>query len=279
MVKRIITGICLIAAVIPVLIFSHTWLFPGVVALISAVCIFEMLRCIGMHKKIALTAPLYVFAVVFPFLQRIFNDILNVAGLALIAAVLYIAYSFVWVIFSHGKISYPDICTLCLTAFYILLSLNMIIHIRDSENGQYIYFLILIGAWVTDTFAYFTGMLLGKHKLVPDVSPKKTVEGSIGGIVFCAIAFVAMGFLVGAIAKDTEPNFAFLAISGLIISLISQAGDLIMSVIKRHYGVKDFSNILPGHGGMLDRMDSMLAVAFGIEMTLIFTYITGISFF
>ena len=279
MLKRIITGTCIIAAVIPVLIFSNTWLFPIVIALISALAVFEMLRCIGMHKKIALTAPLYIFSVAFPFLLRILDNTLYVVGIAAIAGILYVAYSFVFVIFSHGKILYPDICTLCLTAFYILISLNMIIHIRDAENGQYISFLILIGAWVTDTFAYFTGVLFGKHKLVPDVSPKKTIEGSIGGTIFCSLAFMLLGLLVSIFAEGVEPNYIYLAISGIVIAIISQAGDLIMSVIKRHYGIKDFSNILPGHGGVLDRVDSILAVSIGIELMIMLTYITNITIF
>ena len=232
-----------------------------------------------MHKKIALTLPLYVYAVAFPFLQRIYENDFNVAGIAIIGIIFYVAYLFAWVIFSHGRLEYTDACTLCLTAFYILFALNMIIYIRDYKDGAYIYFLIFVGAWVTDTFAYFTGVLFGKHKLVPDVSPKKTVEGSIGGTLFCSIGFVVTGLVVGALVEDAHPNYIYLAISGLLIAIISQAGDLIMSVIKRHYGVKDYGNILPGHGGMLDRLDSILAVSLGVEGMIMFTYLTGITLF
>ena len=139
--------------------------------------------------------------------------------------------------------------------------------------------LILIGAWVTDTMAYFTGRLFGKHKLAPDISPKKTIEGSIGGSICCAIAFVLLGVIVSFVVPDSSPNYIFLAVSGLVISVISQAGDLIMSAMKRHYGIKDFGNLLPGHGGILDRMDSMLAVSLGIEVMVMFTFMTGISLF
>ena len=103
--------------------------------------------------------------------------------------------------------------------------------------------------------------------------------GSIGGTVFCAIAFVLMGRVVKALVKDSSPNYIYLAISGLVIAVVSQAGDLIMSVIKRHYNIKDFGNLFPGHGGMLDRMDSVFSVALGMQAIIMITHLTGISLF
>ena len=277
MVTRIITGICIIAALIPIIIFSNTWLFPIVMALISVLCIFELSRCMGLHKHIIMLAPLYILGAAFPFLQRAIDDIVEVAIIAMMAVIFYIAYLFCCAIFSHGKITYPEICTLCLTSLYILFSTNMIIYIRDY-NG-YVALLIFVGSWVTDAMAYFTGRLLGKHKLCPDVSPKKTIEGSIGGTLFCAISFVLTGVILNALVDGVSPNYIYLAISGIIIAFVSQAGDLIMSVIKRHYKIKDFSNIFPGHGGMIDRMDSVFSVALGIQALIMFTHLTGISFF
>ena len=283
MLKRIITAVTMIASVLPILIFSHMWIFPCAIAAISVMCLFEVLRCIGMHKRILMTLPLYICALGFPILLRLINNDFLVAGIAIIAIIFYIAYTFTWTIFSHGKITYPEICTLCLTSFYVIFAMNTILYVRDYKNyGKYVFALILVAAWVTDTFAYFTGRLLGKHKLVPDVSPKKTIEGSIGGVIFCAIGFLVTGAIVDAVDPDISLNYInyiYLAVSGVLMSIISQAGDLIMSVIKRHYGIKDFSNMLPGHGGMLDRMDSTLAVALGVEMLIMFTYLTGISLF
>ena len=113
---------------------------------------------------------------------------------------------------------------------------------------------------MSDTFAYFVGMLFGKHKLIEDVSPKKTIEGSIGGIFFCVVSFVVFGIIMD-VFFDRSANILFLAISAVAVSVVSQIGDLIMSVIKRHYGIKDYGKLFPGHGGMLDRFDSILAVA------------------
>jgi phosphatidate cytidylyltransferase len=153
----------------------------------------------------------------------------------------------------------------------------MILYIRDfNDDGQFIYLLIFIGAWITDIFAYFTGFFFGKHKLIEDVSPKKTIEGSIGGIAFCALSFVAFG-IIADIFFDKDANLVFLAISGVFISIIAQIGDLIMSVIKRQYGIKDYGKIFPGHGGMLDRFDSILSVTLGVAAMCMVSYIFGIS--
>jgi phosphatidate cytidylyltransferase len=158
-----------------------------------------------------------------------------------------------------------------------LFALNAIIYIRDYNNiGKYIYLLIFIGAWITDIFAYFTGVFFGKHKLIEDVSPKKTIEGSIGGTLFCALSFVAFGLVVDYFF-NMDSNIIFLALSGIIIAIISQIGDLIMSVVKRHYGIKDFGKIFPGHGGVLDRFDSIFAVTLGICAVCMFMTLTNIQ--
>ena len=123
--------------------------------------------------------------------------------------------------------------------------------------------------WVTDTFAYLFGRLLGKHKLIPEVSPKKTVEGSVAGIVFCMIYVILFGFVCSKIWGVTC-NYAILAALGVLLSIVGQIGDLAMSVIKREYNIKDYGKIMPGHGGALDRFDSVLAVSIVVAVVEIF---------
>jgi len=137
------------------------------------------------------------------------------------------------------------------------------------KNGKFLYLIPFVFGWVTDTFAYFTGRLFGKHKLIPAVSPKKTVEGAIGGAVCCALVTILYGLLAN-VWFGAAPNYVVLAVSGLIIAVVSQIGDFAMSAIKRQYGIKDYGGILPGHGGLLDRFDSCMAVT--IVLTLINTY-------
>ena len=149
-------------------------------------------------------------------------------------------------------------------------------HIR---GGEYLYLLAFLGAWVTDVFAYFTGVLLGKHKLIPDVSPKKTVEGAIGGVVFCTLSFVGFGLLYNhfwaADGEKTIPLVA-MAIVGFLVSIVSQVGDLSLSLLKRKYGIKDFGKIFPGHGGVMDRFDSVLAVSVMLTVCFVIFTILGV---
>ena len=125
---------------------------------------------------------------------------------------------------------------------------------------MFCFLLVFITAWVSDSMAYIVGSLIGKHKLIPEVSPKKTVEGAVGGVVFAIIGCLLYGLII-ELLTDVEANYLSLSLIGLTLSVVSQLGDLIASLIKREYGVKDYSNLLPGHGGIMDRFDSVLAVS------------------
>ena len=124
---------------------------------------------------------------------------------------------------------------------------------------------------MTDTFAYFSGYFFGKHKLCPEISPKKTVEGSIGGSLWSVGIVLVYGLLVDK-QFGVEINYIKLGVLGVLIAIVSQIGDLTASVIKRKYGVKDYGTIFPGHGGVLDRLDSIIATA-----PLVYVYITTVG--
>ncbi len=275
MLTRIITGVVAFCVLVPVLIFSGTVAFPIAVGIVSVISLFEMYRCIGKNKRLSICLPAYIFAFASPFIARYSNGIYG--GVAFICAVLFLIYLFFLTIRSKGEMKFAETGEIFAVTAYIIAALNSIIYIRDfGEGGKYLYLLIFIGAWVTDVFAYFTGMLLGKHKLIPEVSPKKTVEGSIGGTLFCALGFVIFGIVVNNFF-NMQANILFLAISGVVVAVVSQVGDLIMSVIKREHGVKDYGKIFPGHGGMLDRFDSILAVSLVLGAICMLVTISGIS--
>lgn len=277
MLKRIITSIVVACFAAPILVFSHTWFFPIAIGAVSVVCLFEMFRCMKLQKNLLLTIPAYLISIVVPIIQRLLLSPATVMCVCAILFFVYVLYVFVLVIWSHGRLSYNDVAACVFTCLYILLSLNMILYIRDfGDVGKYVYLFVIIGACITDIFAYFTGILFGKHKLIEDVSPKKTIEGSIGGTVFCIIAFVVAGLIID-FCFDRNANIIFLAVGGFFVAVIAQIGDLIMSVIKRHYGIKDFGKIFPGHGGMLDRFDSILAVSLGVGAMCMVSVITGIE--
>ena len=285
MKQRIITGIIVVLIMIPILLFAQTPVLPFAIAIGSVIAVFEIMRCIGLQKAYAFAVPLYALAASLPFLSRFMAlGSLNATvkpesakhlaqqGAILMIAILF--YFFTIAIFSKGKYNLSDICVLFATSFYILMGFNSIIILHDNEEGGHVLYLaIFISAWLTDVFAYFCGMLFGrggKHKLIPDVSPKKTVEGSIGGIVFCVIGMVLFGLLCNWLTEYDSNIFMF-ALGGVLASIVSQIGDLLMSFVKRHYGIKDFSQLFPGHGGVLDRYDSILAVA--ISMMCLTTFV------
>lgn len=265
MLKRIITSVVAVCVLVPVLIFSATPVLPIALAVVTVIALFEMFKCMGMHKKLELILVPTLVAIALPILLRTVDATATVMSICFIAAVLQLIITFIGIVWSHGKLAFSDGMAVFTVSVYIIAAMNSILYVRDfGDSGKYVYLLIFIGAWITDIFAYFVGMFFGKHKLIEDVSPKKTVEGSIGGTVFCAIFFVVFGIVID-VFFDRSANILFLALSGIVVSVISQVGDLIMSVIKRHYGIKDYGKIFPGHGGVLDRFDSVLAVSLGMS--------------
>ncbi len=276
MKTRILTSIVAICILLPVLYFSGTPALPAAVALVAVISIYEMLKCIGV-KKLYISLPIYASAAAMPFLVRYLDGAGVFATVAFAIAAIILIYLFALCVLSHGKFTFESLGTVFTSSLYIIAAYTSIIYVRDFEGyGKYVYLLIFIGAWVTDTFAYFTGMLLGRHKLIPDVSPKKTVEGSIGGTLFCALSFVLFGIVMNT-WFGAEANFLLLAVGGVFIAVISQIGDLIMSVIKRHFGIKDYGRIFPGHGGMLDRFDSVLIVSLGLAVMCMLVSLFGIK--
>lgn len=264
---RILTALVALCVLIPVLIFSHTWLFPIGVAVCCLIALWEIFKCIGV-KSLWVTIPTYLVAAFLILSFRFFREmysfgtdafIVRIAIPCILFAALYLMGAMV---FSRGKLPVESVTAAGFLSFYIVAAFLCILFLRDADRGAYTYLLIFIGAWITDSFAYFTGMLFGKHKLIPEISPKKTVEGSIGGILFCGASFILYGVLIGHFFENAERmNLVALFAYGVIVSVVSQIGDLSMSAVKRHYGIKDFGKIFPGHGGILDRFDSILAVS------------------
>ena len=169
-------------------------------------------------------------------------------------------YALAYVMLRKNKDNLSEVLTLYALFVYIVGCFSSIVCVRYMPNGKYLYLLIFLGAWVCDTFAYFTGRFFGKHKLIPEISPKKTVEGSIGGIVFTVASFALYGLILD-LGWDVQISYVLLLITGLIASVVSQIGDLVASSVKRQYDLKDYGSLFPGHGGVLDRFDSAMLVA------------------
>lgn len=263
MKTRIITAIVAVCILVPVLVFSNTWVLPIAAAICCALSVFEMLRCCGLLKKYAISVPLMLIGVLAPLSVRFFSSFGVLLTYAVPVILALVFYFLAVMVFSKGKTSIEDVSVAGFTSFYIVFAFVALLSLRYYEAmGAYVYLMVFIGAWITDIFAYFCGMLLGKHKLIPEVSPKKTVEGSVGGILFCGLSFILYGLILqNGLNVIADVNFIQLFLYGVVVSVVSQIGDLSMSAIKRRYDVKDFGKIFPGHGGMLDRFDSILAVS------------------
>ena len=264
MKQRLITAAFGFAVLIPVLLFSDTIVLPIALALFSALGVWEMLGCVGLRDRLGLLIPSLIVAAAIPFAARYIT--LSVGKISYTIAIfgvivfIYMYYLLCNSVVSKGKLCVLDASLVFLTTLYITVGFTSIVLLRDLPHGNLLILLVFIGAWVTDGAAYFVGRALGKHKLIPDVSPKKTIEGAVGGSVFCAISFVLFGLAAGKVTTSSA-NVIEMLIAGLIISVISQFGDLIASLIKRHYGIKDYGKLFPGHGGVMDRFDSIIAIA------------------
>ncbi|WP_125153738.1 phosphatidate cytidylyltransferase [Clostridium rectalis] len=154
------------------------------------------------------------------------------------------------------KYNFIDSAATILGCIYVPVFFSFIVAVNNKMNGNYFVWLIFIASWVGDTSAYYTGKYFGNNKLCPKVSPKKTIEGSIGGLLGSAIGCGIFGFFI--INKGVNILLIHFIILGVLSGILSQLGDLVASSIKRYAGVKDYSNLIPGHGGILDRFDSIL---------------------
>ena len=163
-------------------------------------------------------------------------------------------------VFTFPKYNASAIVSAFFGFFYVGVMLGFVYLTRALDQGIFIVWLIFFSSWFCDVFAYFTGMLLGRHKLAPVLSPKKSVEGAIGGIVFPAIFGAIYGYCINRYAIPGFP-IAAIAVLTAIGAAVSQVGDLSASAIKRNHDIKDYGNIIPGHGGILDRFDSVIFTA------------------
>lgn len=279
MKTRVITGLIIVVAMVAVLLLSTTPVFPITLALLAVIAMKEVFTVHSLEKTAYLTVPCYVAAALVPpvsYFLRVVKGDSELGSIMILAGVLVVLMMYVFgaSVFAKGKIPYSTFASAFIMVAYILVSFNAILLIRfivDDTIGLLCLGLILIGAWVSDVFAYFTGVLFGKHKLIPEVSPKKTVEGSIGAIVFTTLATVLLGIIASAITGVCA-NYLVLALSGPVLSVAGQIGDLFASIVKREHGVKDYGNLLPGHGGIMDRFDSILATSIvTLVITLLFT--------
>lgn len=255
---RIISAIVLLAIFIPLLILGGLP-FAILMALLSVLSLHELLKLRRKTKVIPFSIELYSYILTAFFTLNNYNngDVFYTLDYRLMAILILV--NLIPLVFVNDKEKYnlTDALFLIGSTLFIGLTFNLLVLIRDY-NIHYIIYLFLITS-ITDTFALITGRYIGKNKLCPKISPKKTIEGLVGGTFMGT--FVATMYYISVI--DTSLSIGIIVGLTMILSLLGQLGDLVFSFIKREFNQKDFSNLIPGHGGILDRLDSIIFVTLG----------------
>ncbi len=263
MKKRVIAAVFMIPAVVLLLLIGKTALVVAA-ALIALMSVYEICAAYGFNKKGKLPVLIYIMLSV-PIVFVVKSGvIIDKTGLDLLSLILtaYILLGFILMLAFNEKVKMRDMFSALLVSCLLVYFLAYAVKIRtEMALGAYLIWAILVGACFTDTFALFGGKFFGKRKLAPKISPKKTVEGSISGAIGSVLMMMAYGFVVTLINKDITANYLNLALLGLVASIFAQIGDLSLSAIKREAGIKDYGNLIPGHGGVLDRLDSIIFVS------------------
>lgn len=256
MLKRIISSVIAFPIIVLIIWFGGLP-FKLLMILISLTGMFELYKAMN-KKNNAINFISYIFIVVY----YLFIDNLDTDTM-LIIFFLYILSNLIFFVMNHAKISPVECAVNVFGFFYVGFLMSAIYLTRIHPYGQFLVWLIFVGAWGSDTFAYFTGVAIGKHKLAPVLSPKKTVEGAVGGV----LGSMLLGFIYALvlsrytnISHEINVIFLFVAISGFSAGF-SILGDLSASAIKRYTKIKDYGSIIPGHGGIMDRFDSILFTA------------------
>lgn len=266
MLKRTLTGLVIGSVVYLIIMFSHV---PGVLicatAFICAFAVYEIYHVTGLSEnKLLLTLSIIAGVCVSVAEIPYYSEILGFVFIISIGI-------FVYMMIYQKQLRLDDPIIIGVIVALIIFMFKSIPELRSIENGFYYLLFAITLCFVTDVFAYFVGKFVGRHKLIPSVSPNKTVEGSVGGVLFAVIIILVGGVLL-ELFTELKVNYLLLAVYAVLGSLAAQFGDLSMSVIKRICNVKDFSNLFPGHGGVLDRFDSHI---FALTFTLLFYRVTG----
>ena len=262
---RLLTAVIGIPCVLLIIFLSELWhpLLSIILSLVTALMIGEYLYGNKMLKQFAVSIPCMLFG----------------AGMCMLAGTPYmyilifalIIFEFFVIIIRHEHMDYSHLTYALFGTLIITFGTGSIAYI--CQNGISLsFFFVLIFAipWMADAGGFFVGATLGKHKLCPKISPKKTVEGVVGGVIFCILAAVGMGFLFRfVIIPDIKVHFVPLIIIGACDAVLSIVGDLSFSLIKRSLNIKDYGTMFPGHGGMLDRFDSII---FTVPAVMIINY-------
>ncbi|MGN1298973.1 MAG: phosphatidate cytidylyltransferase [Candidatus Scatovivens sp.] len=253
--KRILTTLIYFPLIILLLELNKPILIDILISIVAIRSIYEFTKCAKEKNYKIISWIGYILAILIAFREFLDIKLEYIFYLSLLT----VTVLFLHVIISNGKITFEDISYTLFGIIYIIGFSIFIPIIYSLENGKLLIWFVFFAAWGTDTFAYIIGCRFGKHKF-SKISPNKSIEGCIGGTIGALIIILIYTLYLNCNYK-MEFSYLIISIMAIILSIISQIGDFSASVIKRHFGVKDFSNLFPGHGGMIDRIDSVIFIA------------------
>ena len=256
MLKRSITGVALIAVLVIVLLFLPAWCAGVLLSVMVVMAVGELLKTTNLVDNNRLVGYAQIIAVCMVVVSYFGTDYYR----ALIVVLFFTTIIFFEMLRTNGQLPFQQVAMALVAGTLIPFLLAALVRIRIMENGVYFIATPFVMAFMSDTGAYFVGCAIGKHKLCPIISPKKTVEGLFGGILGSIVGMVVYGLVLQHFFGFTV-NYLFAVIYGAVGSGFAVFGDLMFSVIKRQTGIKDYGKLLPGHGGILDRFDSVTVVA------------------
>jgi len=251
---RLLSGILLVIIALATIISGGDVLFATLL-LISFIGMTEIYRVLEISGKLLGIAG-YIAAVAYYVLLRF-----ELQQYIVMLAIAFIIVLMMIYVFAYPKYRSEQIMLAFFGLFYVAFMLSYVYQIRMLPQGAFIVWLVFICSWGCDTSAYCVGMLLGKHKLAPVLSPKKSIEGAVGGVAGAALLGVLYALAVNHFWPGASANLLQYALISAAGAVISQVGDLAASGIKRNHDIKDYGNLIPGHGGILDRFDSVIFTA------------------
>lgn len=259
MKNRVLSGIVLIFFLAAIVLFNRTFPFALnlAISLVSVLAVYEVISALGLSRNFILLVPCLVFAAALPMIDSVFWREF--------AYFLYTLVVFGALIFYHSFLTFREVGVIYSMALMIPTALETIVNLRTlgGTHGMFYVIIAIFSAWIADVGAFSAGSLFGRHKLCPNISPKKTVEGVVGAFVLNIAAMLLFGYIFQAIyyARSVTISYFSLFLIGFVGAGLATLGDLSFSLIKRSCHIKDFSEIIPGHGGILDRFDSVIFVA------------------
>lgn len=261
---RILTAVILLPAFLALLLFLPPWCSTILFAVMTGLAAYELLWSTGLVKNIRLVA----YAALMGCLVAVWSGLGAAYVWAVAGVLLFVALLFLEIMLSNMKLAFEKVILCVAGGLLIPFLLTALVRIRYGEHGAFIILIPLIIAFISDSGAYFAGRFFGKHKLAPTISPKKTVEGLIGGILAAVMSLLVFGIVL-QFGFGFRVNYLAILLYGFVGAIAGAFGDLCLSAIKRQTGIKDYGKILPGHGGVLDRFDSMVFIAPTVEILMI----------